>query len=498
MSTSLLERGISQPSGRHVDLPLAAGLAYASSPSIDAQMQWAALPVASRLRVLKKARHLLASRTEALCAAIPSTLSRNSADTYCAEIIPLLSACKFLEQESAAILKPRSLGRRGLPLWLAGIRSEVHRVALGRVLVIAPSNYPLFLPGAQVLQALAAGNAVLWKPGIGGRKVASLVAETIYEAGLPRDLLQVAEESVEAAQAAIARGVDKVFFTGSATSGRILLRQLAETLTPCVAELSGCDSVLVLPSADLSRVVKALSFGMRLNGSATCMAPRRVILVGADTSRREALIAQLKTAFDAVRGVSLPAKVQRQLHILIGDAIEAGALVHGVLQTAQQPLLVTDATPAMQIAQADIFAPVLTLLEARDTRDAIAINEACPYALTVSIFGDEAEARALANMVTAGTVIVNDLMIPAADPRTPFGGRKQSGFGVTQGAEGLLEMTAPKTIVVRRGSSTRNFDATTDAHRRLFEGVVQASHAATLKQRIAGLRQMIATASRMK
>lgn len=464
----------------------------------DAQKLWSSEPIAARLRVLTKTRHLLASRTEALCSSIPSTLARNAADTYCSEILPLLSACKFLEQEAAAILKPRRLGRKGLPLWLAGLRSEVERAAYGRVLVIAASNYPLFLPGVQALQALAAGNSVIWKPGIGGRRVALLVAETLYEAGLPRDLLAVTEESVEAAQSAIRQGVDKVFFTGSATSGRILLRQLAETLTPCVAELSGCDAVLVLPSADLSRVAKALAFGMRLNGSATCMAPRRVILICPEASeRRRELLDLLSIEFAGISGIVLPDTVRQQLDSLLTQAIALGATIHGEVARQQQPLLVSDITPEMRIAQADIFAPVLAVLGARNTTDALKINDACPYALTVSIFGDGAEARSLADRITAGTVLINDLMIPAADPRTPFGGRKHSGFGVTQGAEGLLEMTAPKTIAVRRGSSTRNFDKTTAEHRTLFAGVVQASHAATLKQRLAGFRQIITAAMKM-
>lgn len=85
-----------------------------------------------------------------------------------------------------------------------------------------------------------------------------------------------ADESVEAANREIDAGVDKVFFTGSSGSGHQLLSRLASSIIPSVAELSGCDGVIVLPSADLERVVKALLFGMRLNGSATCMAPRRV------------------------------------------------------------------------------------------------------------------------------------------------------------------------------------------------------------------------------
>jgi len=122
------------------------------------------------------------------------------------------------------------------------------------------------------------------------------------------------------------------------------------------------------------------------------------------------------------------------------------------------------------------------------------VHEACPYALTASIFGEEREARLLAEMLTAGTVTINDLIVPTVDPRVPFGGRRGSGFGVTRGAEGLLEMTAAKTIAVRSGRSTRHFDATTPAHEPLFDGVIRASHAKSLSQRFRGLREIVAAA----
>jgi len=236
----------------------------------EMQRQWAARPVAERLSVLRRARRLLSGRAEALCASMPSELALTHADSMVAEILPLLEACRFLEREASRLLKVRRLGRRGLPFWLSGMDAEVHRVALGTVLVIGPGNYPLFLPGAQAMQALVAGNAVVWKPGLGGRRVAESFAEAMAEAGLPDGLLRVTEETVEAAEREIAAGVDKVFFTGSAATGRVLLRRLADTLTPCVVELSGCDAVVVLPSADRERLVKALVFGMRFNGSATC------------------------------------------------------------------------------------------------------------------------------------------------------------------------------------------------------------------------------------
>ena len=456
-----------------------------------AQLAWAARPVRERVRVLREARHLLASRTDELCAAVSAELARNKADTLVAEVLPLLAACRFLEREAVGILETRKLGRRGLPFWLAGITSCVERVALGRVLVIGPGNYPLFLPGVQVLQGLAAGNAVVWKPGVGGGAVARVVADALAEAGLPDGLLWVTEESVEAAQAVIAEGVDKVFFTGSAESGRSVMRLLAETLTPSVMELSGCDAVVVLPSAELGRVVEAVAFGMRLNGSATCMAPRRVLLVGALRKRQDELVARLVEAFAGVSGARLSARVRGELDGLLDEASRAGAEVLGEMDAEQQPLLVTGVRAEMEIARADVFAPVVSLIACADVEEMLRVQEACPYALTASIFGDEVEALALAGRVVAGSVLVNDLIVPTADPRVPFGGRRRSGFGVTRGAEGLLEMTAVKTVAVRRGGSRRHYEATTTGHAELFRGVVGMSHGRGWRARLAGLMRVV-------
>jgi aldehyde dehydrogenase (NAD+) len=495
MSPTLTEPDIS-----NVDAAIVAGVSVPTQQHVaeDAQRQWAAQPVLTRLAVLQRTRHILAARVDALCAAIPPFLSRPAADTMVAEVLPLLAACKFLEQNAARILETRRLGRRGLPFWLSGIDAEIRRVALGRILVIAPGNYPLFLPGVQTLQALAAGNAVVWKPASGGRAVAEVFAATMTEAGLPNGLLHVTEETREAAQQAIDAGVDKVFFTGSSATAKVLVHKLAESLIPCVAELSGCDAVVVMPSANLARVVKALAFGMRLNGSATCMAPRRVLLVDASIARRAELIERLSSELDGVGAVRLPNRVQERLFALTEDAAESGAYVHGECAAMQRPVLVTDVRPEMAIAQADIFAPLLMLIDVQTEAELLAAMGACPYALTTAIFGAEREAIPLAAKITSGTVLVNDLIVPTADPRVPFGGRRQSGFGVTRGAEGLLEMTAVKVISVRRNSVARHYESPGPAHRDLFAAVIQASHAGSWSGRLRGVGQVIAAGWKLR
>lgn len=464
----------------------------------DAQADWAAAPVGWRLRVLKSARHGIARQAEAFAAAISSELARTSADTMVAEVLPLLEACRFLEREAENILEVSRLGRRGLPFWLAGVRSEVQRVALGKVLVIGPANYPLFLPGVQTLQGLVAGNAVVWKPGRGGKAVADLFAKALYAAGLPVALLRVTDESVAAGDAELGVGADKVFFTGSAVTGRAVMKRLAATATPCVMELSGCDAVVVLPSADLGRVVAALAFGMRLNGSATCMAPRRVFLVEATVERRERLIGMLLTQLDWVGGVRLAEPVCTEFHRLVAGAAAMGAVIHGELDEAQQPILVTNATQQMEIAKSDLFAPVLMVMDSSSEAEALAAIATCPYGLTAAVFGAEGEARVLAGKMAVGTVLVNDLIVPTADPRVPFGGRRGSGFGVTRGAEGLLEMTAVKVVSVRRGRSVRHFEATTARHAGLFGGLIAASHAGSWMERLRGVKRLVTAARRLK
>ncbi len=464
-------------------------------PQLDSQPFWAATPLKARLAVLRAARHRIATMSSAFAAAISPDLARTPADTRAAELLPLLAACKFLEVHAETILAPRRLGRRGLPFWLSGVHSEVHRVPFGHVLVIGPSNYPLFLPGVQALEALAAGNAVTWKPGEGGQAVALLFADALRAAGLPSGLLHITGESVEAARQALDGSPGKVFFTGSATTGRLLLRSLAETLTPTVMELSGCDAVIILPSADIARVVKALTFGLHLNGSATCMGPRRVLLVDATPDRREAFFQHLRAALAQLAPVTIPGTTRRQLQTLLAEAVQQGALVEGSPDTT--PILVTDVQPSMRLAQTDLFAPLLCILEVSGEAGILTAQDACPYALTTSVFGHESAARALTAKLTAGTILINDLIVPTADPRVPFGGRRESGFGVTRGAEGLLEMTAVQTIAIRCGKDTRHYEATTEIHGQLFDGIITATHAATWPARFEGLKQLMAAGKKL-
>jgi acyl-CoA reductase-like NAD-dependent aldehyde dehydrogenase len=464
----------------------------------EAQLTWAKLPIRQRLAVLQRARFTMSHMADSFSDAIPSHLSRTPADTRVAEILPLLAACRFLEQRAEKILKIRRLGSRGRPFWLSGLMSEVQRAPYGVVLIFGPANYPLFLPGVQVLQALAAGNAVVLKPGHGGGPIAKLFAEALYVAGLPRSLLEVTDDSIEAAEEALRFSVDKVIFTGSAQTARTVLRVCAEKMIPCVIEASGCDAVVVLPSADLKRVVKAITFGMRLNGSATCMAPRRLLLLGASRDRKKTLVGMLSTAFNECAPTNLSETPRANLSEMLHEAARLGARVHGSINTQQRPILVTEVNPGMRLAQADLLVPVLSMIEVLSETEVLAAQNTCPFALTSSVFGDEAEAKRLASALNVGNVLINDIIVAIADPRIPFSGRKESGYGVTRGTEGLLEMTVAKVVSVQRSKSIRPYEGAGDQHRELFDGVILASHSQTILHRCQGIAKAVRAAMRLR
>jgi len=473
-----------------------------------AQREWETTPLRARIAVIARLRQRMALGARELAKTVPTdlpgVLHRTVADTLGSEIVPLLAACRFVEREAGRILRTRKLGRRGRPLWMTGVQAEVERAALGVVLIVGAGNYPLLLAGVQTIQALTAGNAVLWKPASGTATAAFALRALLVESGLNPDLLTVLDPGVESVSEAIAAGVDHVVLTGSAQTGKAVLRQLAETLTPATMELSGCDAVFVLPGAELEHLARAIGFGLRFNGSFTCMAPRRVFLVGLSEGEAARVEARLVAAARDQAPVPLPAKTEELLRGLIADARGEGAeIALDGLGDRDDPrgagaTLIYRATPAMRAMQADIFAPVLSVMRTADLGEALAANGACSYALSAAVFGPEPEARRLAGRLRVGNVLINDIVVPTVDPRVAFGGRGRSGFGVTRGAEGLLAMTAPRTVQVQHGRIPFPYQATGDNHVELFTGLARMLYGDGIGNRWDGLKRLVRAARKLK
>ena len=502
----------------------------------SAQVRWARTPMVRRLELIRELRRLIAENAASLSEASASARQRPAVESLLAEVLPVAEGCRFLERKAEKILAPRRLGRRGLPLWLMGVDSEIHRDPLGVVLIIGPGNYPLLLPGLQVIQTLVAGNAVLLKPGVGGTAAAQALCELIVRAGFDPQLVTLLPETSAAARIAIEARPDKVIFTGSAATGEIILGQLASELIPATMELSGCDAVIICDDADMNLVVKALTFGLKINDGATCMAPKRVFISASRVTELEGGLADsldsnllsltpcfsaVKDAQSSVSAVSTAlggrAKTAEAVHHsatsntglkpganergsrlrpLLDDALHLGAhIIAGKIRddgTIITPLILGGVSPASQLLRADVFASVLAIVTVADDREAVQRANDCNFALAASIFSrDETAAYSMAAQINAGSVCINDLIVPTADARVPFGGRARSGFGVTRGAEGLLELTTPKVVTVSRSKFRPAFDPPQPGDEQMFQAYLKLTHGRGFKSRWAALRQFI-------
>jgi acyl-CoA reductase-like NAD-dependent aldehyde dehydrogenase len=489
-----------------------AGAIAAAEPAMTearaAQSRWRRTPLERRLKWIRQLRRLITADALPLAEASAASRGRPALESLTAEVLPLAEACRFLEREAGTILAARPLGRRGRPLWLAGVRGEIHREPLGVILIIGPGNYPLLLPGVQLIQALAAGNAVLLKPGLGGTPAARALAALARRAGFDPQLVTLLPESVEAARVAILARPDKVLFTGSAATGEKILGQLAPHLIPATMELSSCDAALVRADADLDLVVRALAFGLRLNGGATCLSPKRVLVHRRIATELEGRLArslcrrQGNQSRASIQSPGLPGSAASDnLRPLLDDALARGAhLIAGAISDdggVTLPLVLGGVSPSSRLLREDIFDPVLAMVTVVDDDEAVFRANDCPFGLTASIFTrDESAARLLAARINAGVVTINDLILPTADPRVPFGGRGRSGFGVTRGAEGLLELTAPKVVTVSRGKFRPAFDSPQPGDEALFNAYFTLAHGHGLQSRWAALVSLLRGISR--
>lgn len=404
----------------------------------SAQQRWSGQPLRTRLRLLRRLRGQIAAAAKQLAAASSDARGRPMAEALTAEVIPLAEAIRFLEREAERILRPQRFGVWRRPLWLGGVRSEVRQEPLGVILIIGPGNYPLFLPGVQMVQALAAGNAVLLKPGQGGGAAAAALVDCAVMAGFDRDLIQLLPETVEAATAAMDAWPDKVIFTGSAAVASSILLRLAERLIPAVIEASGCDALVIRADADLELAANAAAFALTFNGGATCMAPKR-IFVHRDVAHK--LVRRLaKTKGDC-------GTFSETEQMAIHSAVSAGAQ-----KVSVAPLLLAGVASDSPLWQSAIFGPFSLIATFESDAEVTARVNDCPFALGASIFTrDPAAASRLEAALNVGLVTINDVIVSSADARLPFGGRRRSGFGVTRGAAGLLEMTATKAVTRSSG-----------------------------------------------
>ncbi|MEV7861799.1 aldehyde dehydrogenase family protein [Streptomyces hirsutus] len=433
--------------------------------------RWAALPAARRRGHLLRWKRLLAAELDAVAASVAAETGKPLQDAEL-EVLLTLEHVSWAARNAGRVLRRRRV-RTGLPASNQAA-SVVHR-PLGVVGVIGPWNYPVYTPMGSIGYALAAGNAVVFKPSEYTPGTGVLLAR-LFDAAVPdfAGLFTVVTGAAETGAALAASGVDKLAFTGSPGTARKVMEVCARSLTPFLAECGGKDAVLVTADADLDAAADAVVWGALGNAGQTCAGVERVYAVLAvhaqlcDRVVERARLLRPGTGPDAAYGpMTMPGQsdVVRR-HVDAALAAGAGAPLGDTDASASPepsdsaeppggpfvaPVVLVDVPEDCPAMTEETFGPTVAINAVADVDEAVRRANASRYALGAAVFcGSRREGAAIASRLRAGAVSVNSVLGFAAVPALPFGGSGDSGFGRIHGAEGLRGFTAPQSVTVRR------------------------------------------------
>jgi succinate-semialdehyde dehydrogenase/glutarate-semialdehyde dehydrogenase len=339
----------------------------------------------------------------------------------------------------------------------------VHR-PLGVVLGIMPWNFPFWQVVRFATPAMAAGNAALLKhaPSVPGCAVA---LEALYrDAGFPKDLFINLFVETDAVGRLIAHpAVSAVSLTGSVPAGKAVAAQAGAALKKCVLELGGSDPSVVLADADLDAAVSACVYGRLLNTGQSCIAAKRFVVVDAVREAfTDKLLARMGAAvmgdpMDPATEIGPMARldIRDALHDQVLRSVAAGATLALGGTVPDRPgawypaTVLTGVAPGMAAYHEELFGPVASVIPARDEADALRIANDTRFGLGASVYtADTARGERIArDVLEAGNCFVNGIV--KSDPRLPFGGIKESGYGRELSPLGILEFTNAKTVWVK-------------------------------------------------
>ena len=416
---------------------------------------WGALTFDERERHLQTWKGVMTRRVAQLADVMHQETGKPHGDAM------LESALAIDHLAWAASHAEKVLKRRKVPsgLVMANQSAYVEYKPLGVVGVIGPWNYPVFTPMGSIAYALAAGNAVVFKPSEYTPGVGEWLAHTFLES-VGRPVLQVVTGYGETGAALAAAGVGKIAFTGSTATGKKVMAVCAETLTPVVIEAGGKDALLVDEDADIEAAADAALWGACANAGQTCTGVERIYVherVYDDFLAELVDKAKDLRAYDGPDSKIGPITMPSQLNIIrshIQDAIDKGgrAVIGGVDAVGErfvQPTILVDVPEDSLAVQEETFGPTVTVAKVKDMDEAIEKTNATRYGLASTVFSKE-RGMELAGRIRSGMTAVNGVITFAGVPSLPFGGVGDSGFGRIHGPDGLKEFTYAKAIAKQR------------------------------------------------
>jgi succinate-semialdehyde dehydrogenase/glutarate-semialdehyde dehydrogenase len=417
-----------------------------------AQRPWGRQSVAERSRLLVRVAETLRANLDDYAALITSEMGKPLAEAQ-AEIEKSAVTCLFYAEHADRFLAD-------IPVASNASHSAVAFDPLGVVLAIMPWNYPFWQFIRFAAPALAAGNAALLKHANNVPQCALALQQIFEAAGAPAGLVAtLLVDSSEVAGIIADPRVAALTLTGSTAVGKLVAAQAGSLLKKQVLELGGSDPFIVLADADIEAASQAAVKARFSNTGQSCISAKRFIVEAAAADRFAARFcehaARLKVGDPMAAGTTIGpmarGNLRDELHDQVRRSIESGAVLKMGGKAVDgpgyfyEPTILDHVAPSMAAAVEETFGPAAAIIRVADADEAIRIANDTEFGLGAALWSANAQRAALlARRIEAGAVFINGIV--ASDPRLPFGGIKQSGYGRELGEFGIREFTNIKTI----------------------------------------------------
>ncbi len=413
---------------------------------------WRNVALEDRCALMVKAGKILRDEMEEFARMITLEMGKSIAESR-AEVNKCAWVCDYYAENAAAFLENEVIETDAQ---LSFVRHD----PIGCVLAIMPWNFPFWQVFRFAAPTLIAGNTGVLKhaPNVFG---CALLIESIFEkAGFPKGVFQNLIVHHDQSESVIAHdAIQAVTLTGSERAGAAVAALAGKALKPSLLELGGNNAFIVWEDADLDAVIKTAIVARMLNGGQSCIAAKRFILL---EGIYDAFVGKFKAALEVLKAgdpmdeatqvgplarIDLADNLQRQVQ----ESLKMGAelIVGGNQKGAfHEPTILGNVRPGMPAFEEETFGPLAAMIKAKDELHAFELSEQSKYGLGVTVCTTNIDkAVEMAGMVSDGAYFINELV--KSDPRLPFGGQKDSGYGRELSRDGMLAFVNRKTVYVK-------------------------------------------------
>ncbi len=429
--------------------------AAAVAEAHEAWKAWRKTSFAERARPMKRAAAILRERKEEFARLMALEMGKPFKQGI-AEVEKCALACDYYADYAEAHLAPEYLKTDAS-------KSYVAFDPLGVVLAVMPWNFPFWQVFRFAAPALMAGNAGVLKHASNVPGCALAIEEIFTQAGFPKSVFRTLLIGSKQVKAVIEHPlVCAVTLTGSTPAGKAVAAQAGAVIKKTVLELGGSDAYIILEDADLDHAVRTCTTSRLINSGQSCVNAKRFIviepLLAAFTEQLVASMRTKKMGDPLAEGTDIGPQARRDLrddlHEQVLGSVAKGAtlLLGGELPQGKgsyyPPTVLAAVKPGMPAYDEELFGPVAAIIRAFDETDAVRIANDSVFGLGAAVFTkDAARGERVARELEAGCTFVNTLV--ASDPRLPFGGIKESGYGRELGTYGIREFMNVKTVYVK-------------------------------------------------